>query len=62
LRTFVIRRRPAALLRNARIRDEGTRHLVAAVRQAGARRLIAQSIAWVYAKGPSLIAKTIHWT
>ena len=45
-------KRPAALLRNARIRDEGTRNLVAAARQAGARRLIAQSIAWVYAPGP----------
>ena len=44
--------RPAALARNARIRDEGTRNLVAAARQAGARRLIAQSIAWVYAPGP----------
>ena len=44
--------RPAALARNARIRDEGTRNLVAAARQAGARRLIAQSIAWVYARGP----------
>jgi nucleoside-diphosphate-sugar epimerase len=41
-----------ALVRNARIRDEGTRNLVAAARQAGARRLIAQSIAWVYAPGP----------
>jgi nucleoside-diphosphate-sugar epimerase len=45
-------KRPAALARNARIRDEGTRNLVAAARQAGARRLIAQSIAWVYAPGP----------
>ncbi len=45
-------KRPAALLRNARIRDQGTRNLVAAARQAGARRLIAQSIAWVYAPGP----------
>ena len=37
--------------RNARIRSEGTRNLVAAAREAGARRLIAQSIAWVYAPG-----------
>jgi nucleoside-diphosphate-sugar epimerase len=36
----------------ARIRDEGTRNLVAAARKAGARRLIAQSIAWAYAPGP----------
>jgi nucleoside-diphosphate-sugar epimerase len=40
------------LRRNARIRTEGTRHLVAAAAAAGARRLIAQSIAWVYAPGP----------
>jgi nucleoside-diphosphate-sugar epimerase len=45
-------RRSAALARNARIRDEGTRNLVAAARKAGARRLIAQSIAWAYAPGP----------
>jgi len=42
---------PAALVRNARIRDEGTKNLVAAALAAGARRLIAQSIAWVYARG-----------
>jgi nucleoside-diphosphate-sugar epimerase len=45
-------KRAEALLRNARIRDEGTRNIVAAARQAQARRLIAQSIAWVYAPGP----------
>jgi nucleoside-diphosphate-sugar epimerase len=45
-------KRAEALARNARVRDEGTRNLVAAARQAGARRLIAQSIAWVYAAGP----------
>jgi nucleoside-diphosphate-sugar epimerase len=45
-------KRSAALARNARIRDEGTRNLVAAARKAGARRLIAQSIAWAYAPGP----------
>lgn len=32
--------------RNARIRIEGTRNLIAAAIAAGARRLIAQSIAW----------------
>ena len=32
--------------RNARIRIEGTRNLIAAALAAGARRLIAQSIAW----------------
>jgi nucleoside-diphosphate-sugar epimerase len=41
-----------ALTRNARLRTEGTRNLVAAALEAGARRLIAQSIAWVYAPGP----------
>ena len=40
-----------ALPRNARIRSEGTRNLVAAAREAGVRRLIAQSIAWVYRPG-----------
>jgi nucleoside-diphosphate-sugar epimerase len=44
-------RRSTALAKNARIRDEATRNLVAAARQAGARRLIAQSIAWAYAPG-----------
>jgi nucleoside-diphosphate-sugar epimerase len=44
--------RSSALARNARIRDEGTRNLVAAAREAGARRMIAQSIAWAYAPGP----------
>ncbi len=43
--------RSSALARNARIRDEGTRNLVAATRKAGARRLIAQRIAWAYAPG-----------
>ena len=41
-----------ALVRNARLRDEGTRNLVAASVGAGAKRLIAQSIAFVYAEGP----------
>jgi len=39
----------AALVRNARLRDEGTRNLVAAAVAAGAKRLIAQSIAFIYA-------------
>jgi nucleoside-diphosphate-sugar epimerase len=38
--------------RNARIRIEGSRNLVAAAEAAGARRIVAQSIAWVYAPGP----------
>jgi nucleoside-diphosphate-sugar epimerase len=41
----------AALSRNARLRQEGTRNLVTAMRAAGARRIVAQSIAWVYAAG-----------
>lgn len=41
-----------AIPKNARIRSEGTRNLVAAARAAGVRRLIAQSIAWSYAPGP----------
>ncbi|MGK6308911.1 NAD-dependent epimerase/dehydratase family protein [Variovorax sp. DT-64] len=41
-----------AVVRNARIRSEGTRNLVAATLAAGCRRLIAQSIAWAYAPGP----------
>jgi nucleoside-diphosphate-sugar epimerase len=39
------------LERNARLRIDGTRNLVAAARAAGVRRLIAQSIAFVYAPG-----------
>jgi len=35
-----------ATVRNARIRIEGTKNLIAAALAAGARRLIAQSIAW----------------
>jgi nucleoside-diphosphate-sugar epimerase len=42
----------AALVRNARLRDEGTRNLVTAAVQAGAKRLIAQSIAFIYKDGP----------
>ena len=41
----------AGLERNARLRIEGTRNLVAATKAAGVRRLIAQSIAFVYAPG-----------
>ena len=42
----------AALEGNARLRMDGTRNLVAAARAAGVRRLVAQSIAFVYAPGP----------
>jgi nucleoside-diphosphate-sugar epimerase len=41
-----------ARVRNARIRSEGTRNLVEAALAAGAKRLIAQSIAWGYLPGP----------
>jgi nucleoside-diphosphate-sugar epimerase len=41
-----------ALVRNARLRDEGTRNLVAAAVGAGAKRLIVQSISFIYADGP----------
>ncbi|MGF6347469.1 NAD-dependent epimerase/dehydratase family protein [Variovorax sp. W2I14] len=37
--------------RNARVRTEGTRNLVAAALAAGSHRLVAQSIAWAYAPG-----------
>jgi nucleoside-diphosphate-sugar epimerase len=40
------------LARNARLRVEGTRNLVAAAHAASARRLIAQSLVWVYTPGP----------
>ncbi|TDR88012.1 NAD-dependent epimerase/dehydratase family protein [Enterovirga rhinocerotis] len=42
----------AALARNSRLREIGTANLVEAARLAGARRLVAQSIAFVYAPGP----------
>lgn len=41
----------AELERTARLRREGTANLVAAAVVAGARRLIAQSIGWLYAPG-----------
>jgi nucleoside-diphosphate-sugar epimerase len=41
-----------ALVRNARIRDEGTRNLLAAALAAKVKRLISQSISFVYAPGP----------
>jgi nucleoside-diphosphate-sugar epimerase len=45
-------RRGDALRRNARLRIEGTANLVAAAQAAGVRRLVAQSIAFIYADGP----------
>jgi nucleoside-diphosphate-sugar epimerase len=41
-----------ATARNARIRDEGTRNLIAAAERAGALRFVAQSVAFAYADGP----------
>jgi nucleoside-diphosphate-sugar epimerase len=41
----------ASYPKNARIRTEGTRNLIAAAQAAGTRRFIAQSIAFAYAPG-----------
>ena len=46
------------LKRNARIRVEGTPNLAAAAKAAGVRRLIAQSIAFIYAPGPGARVET----
>lgn len=43
----------ATAQRNARLRIEGTANLLAAASGAGARRFIAQSIAFIYAQGPT---------
>ena len=40
------------LARNARLRVEGTRNLAAAARAAGVKRVIAQSIGFIYAPAP----------
>lgn len=45
-------RMPEALVRNARLREVGTRNLIAAAVAAGAERMVAQSIAFAYAPGP----------
>ena len=37
--------------RNSRLRTEGTRNLMAAAKAAGVRRVVAQSIAFIYAPG-----------
>jgi nucleoside-diphosphate-sugar epimerase len=42
-----------AAVRNARIRDEGTRNLIAVAVAAGVRRMVVQSIAFAYAPGPT---------
>ena len=41
-----------ALVRNARLRTEGTANLVAAAVNAGCKRIIAQSISFIYRDGP----------
>jgi nucleoside-diphosphate-sugar epimerase len=38
--------------RNSRLRIEGTRNLMSAAKAAGVRRVVAQSIAFIYAPGP----------
>jgi nucleoside-diphosphate-sugar epimerase len=48
----------AAYPRNARIRIDGTRNLVAAAKAAGARRFIVQSVAFAYAPGNEPHAET----
>jgi nucleoside-diphosphate-sugar epimerase len=42
----------AAIIRNARVREVGTRNLVVAANALHVRRLVAQSIGWAYAPGP----------
>lgn len=48
---------PQFAARNARIRTEGTRNLVAATTVAGARHFLAQSIAWVSSGGAAVLAE-----
>jgi hypothetical protein len=50
--------RPANFAGNTRIRIEGTKNLMAAAAACGARRVIAQSIAFVYADGPGARSET----
>ncbi|MCC6946448.1 MAG: NAD-dependent epimerase/dehydratase family protein [Bradyrhizobiaceae bacterium] len=47
-----VNRMAEALERNARLRREGTANLVVAALTAGATRIVAQSISFVYAPGP----------
>jgi nucleoside-diphosphate-sugar epimerase len=42
----------ARLLANARLREVGTANLLEAAAAAGARRVVVQSIGWLYAPGP----------
>jgi nucleoside-diphosphate-sugar epimerase len=50
--------RPANFEGNARLRIEGTRNLMAAASVVGVRRVVAQSIAFVYAEGPGARVET----
>lgn len=50
--------RPANFQGNTRLRIEGTRNLMAAAAEVGARRVIAQSIAFIYANGPGARVET----
>ena len=49
---------PAALEANAKLRIDGTRNVMAAAQGAGAKRVIAQSIAFIYAPGEGARAET----
>src|SRR6185437_8772747 len=51
-----------ALARNARLRIEGTRNLVAAARAAKVGRMIAQSVAFIYAPGERARVETDRLT
>jgi nucleoside-diphosphate-sugar epimerase len=44
---------PEDLVSTGRLREVGTRHLVDAALAVGARRIVAQSGAWLYADGPT---------
>jgi nucleoside-diphosphate-sugar epimerase len=48
----------AAREKNSRVRIEGTRNLMAAAKAAGVRRVVAQSIAFIYGPGPKPYGET----
>jgi nucleoside-diphosphate-sugar epimerase len=50
--------RPAEFAANAKLRIEGTRNLMAAASMVGVRRVVAQSIAFVYQPGPGARVET----
>jgi nucleoside-diphosphate-sugar epimerase len=49
---------PAALEANARLRIDGTRNLMAAAKAAGVKRVVAQSISFIYAPGEGARVET----